>query len=61
MEIKLQKEKFLIKTSKDLGKTWTSYNGQIKSDKINNGFAHPFFINCHNGDILLGIAMTNEA
>ena len=56
---KTTKGKILIKTSKDLGKTWTSYNGEIKSDKINNGIAHPFFINCHNGDILLGIATTN--
>ena len=56
---KNNKGKILIKTSKDLGKTWTSYNGEIKSDKINNGIAHPFFINCHNGDILLGIATTN--
>lgn len=56
---KTTKGKILIKTSKDLGKTWTSYNGEIKSDKINNGLAHPFFINCHNGDILLGIATTN--
>ena len=56
---KTTKGKILIKTSKDLGKTWTSYSGEIKSDKINNGIAHPFFINCHNGDILLGIATTN--
>ena len=56
---KNNKGKILIKTSKDSGKTWTSYNGEIKSDKINNGIAHPFFINCHNGDILLGIATTN--
>lgn len=56
---KNNKGKILIKTSKDLGKTWTPYNGEIKSDKINNGIAHPFFINCHNGDILLGIATTN--
>ena len=56
---KNNKGKILIETSKDLGKTWTSYNGEIKSDKINNGIAHPFFINCHNGDILLGIATTN--
>lgn len=55
---KTNKGKILIKTSGDLGETWTSYNQEIKSDKI-TGFAHPFFINCNNGDILLGIATTN--
>ncbi|TXJ40521.1 sialidase family protein [Brachyspira aalborgi] len=55
---KTTKGKILIKTSKDLGKTWISNNVEIKGDKI-TGFAHPFFINCHNGDILLGIATTN--
>lgn len=52
--------KILIKTSKDGGKNWTAYNGSIKNDNIATGFAHPFFINCHNGDILLGISTTNE-
>lgn len=56
---KTNKGKILIKTSGDLGETWTSYNQEIKSDKI-SGFAHPFFINCNNGDILLGIATTNN-
>ena len=56
---KNNKGKILIKTSKDAGTSWTSYNGNIKSDNITNGFAHPFFINCNNGDILLGIATTN--
>ena len=55
---KTNKGKILIKTSGDLGETWTSYNQEIKDDKI-TGFAHPFFINCNNGDILLGIATTN--
>ena len=52
--------KILIKTSKDGGTNWSAYNGSIKNDDIATGFAHPFFINCHNGDILLGIATTNE-
>lgn len=52
------KGQILISTSKDLGKTWISNNVEIKGDKI-TGFAHPFFINCNNGDILLGIATTN--
>ena len=55
---KYLKGEILIKTSKDLGKTWISNNVEIKDDKI-TGFAHPFFINCNNGDILLGIATTN--
>ena len=53
--------KILIKTSKDGGTNWTSYSGDIKNDDITTGFAHPFFINCYNGDILLGIATTNES
>lgn len=56
---KTNKGKILIKTSGDLGQTWTSYNQEIKGEKI-SGFAHPFFINCNNGDILLGIATTNN-
>lgn len=56
---KTNKGKILIKTSGDLGETWTSYNQEIKNEKI-SGFAHPFFINCNNGDILLGIATTNN-
>lgn len=56
---KTNKGKILIKTSGDLGQTWTSYNQEIKNEKI-SGFAHPFFINCNNGDILLGIATTNN-
>ena len=52
--------KILIKTSKDAGTNWTSYNGNIKNDDIKTGSAHPFFINCYDGDILLGIATTNE-
>lgn len=56
---KTNKGKILIKTSGDSGETWTSYNQEIKNEKI-SGFAHPFFINCNNGDILLGIATTNN-
>ncbi len=52
--------KILIKTSKDGGTNWTAYNGSIKNDDIATGFAHPFFINCYDGSILLGIATTNE-
>ncbi len=56
---KNNKGKILIKTSKDSGKTWNLCNEEIKSENIIKGIAHPFFINCHNGEILLGIATTN--
>ena len=52
--------KILIKTSKNGGTNWSAYNGSIKNDDIATGFAHPFFINCYDGSILLGIATTNE-
>ena len=52
--------KILIKTSKNGGKNWSAYSGSIKNDYITTGFAHPFFINCYDGSILLGIATTNE-
>ena len=52
--------KILIKTSKDGGTNWRAYDGSIKNDDIATGFAHPFFINCYDGSILLGIATTNE-
>ncbi|TXJ44888.1 exo-alpha-sialidase [Brachyspira aalborgi] len=52
--------KILIKTSKDGGTNWSACNGNIKNDYIDTGFAHPFFINCYDGSILLGIATTNE-
>lgn len=52
--------KILIKTSKDGGTNWSACNGNIKNDYIATGFAHPFFINCYDGSILLGIATTNE-
>ena len=57
---KNKKGEILIKTSKDAGTNWTQYSGSIKNDNITNGFAHPFFINCNNGEILLGIATTNK-
>lgn len=52
--------KILIKTSKNGGRDWSAYSGSIKNDYITTGFAHPFFINCYDGSILLGIATTNE-
>ena len=39
-----------IKRSSDLGMTWTDSDFTPDS-----GYSYPFFINCHNGDILLGV------
>lgn len=39
-----------IKRSSDLGMTWTDSDFTPAS-----GYSYPFFINCHNGDILLGV------
>ena len=39
-----------IKRSSDLGMTWTDSDFTPE-----NGYSYPFFINCHNGDILLGV------
>ena len=39
-----------IKRSSDLGNTWTDLHFTPE-----NGYSYPFFINCHNGDILLGV------
>ena len=47
-----------IKRSSDMGKTWfeTTVNGTTSDI----GYIHPFFINCHNGDILLGVTSNNS-
>ena len=39
-----------IKRSPDLGMTWEDLHFTPE-----NGYSYPFFINCHNGDILLGV------
>ena len=39
-----------IKRSSDLGMTWEDLHFTPDS-----GYSYPFFINCHNGDILLGV------
>ncbi|TXJ13968.1 exo-alpha-sialidase [Brachyspira aalborgi] len=39
-----------IKRSSDLGMTWEDLHFTPE-----NGYSYPFFINCHNGDILLGV------
>ena len=42
-----------VKRSSNMGASWdeTTVNGTISGV----GYIHPFFINCHNGDILLGV------
>ena len=55
------KGQLLIKESKDSGKNWTEVNAPSIGTDLNNSYVHPFFINCHNGDILLGVATTNAS
>ena len=48
-----------IKRSEDLGQTWTDI--QANYEGFSGMYTHPFFINCHDGSVLLGIATTNSA
>lgn len=43
----------IVKRSTDMGKTWlqSTVSGTVSSAS----YSRPFFINCHNGDVLLGI------
>lgn len=52
------KGKLIGKRSSDFGKTWTEFTAFV-DDANPSSYVHPFFINCHNGDILLGISTTN--
>ena len=45
-----------IKRSSDLGMTWTDLHFTPE-----NGYSYPFFINCHNGDILLGVTTATKS
>ena len=45
-----------IKRSSDLGMTWTDSDFTPDS-----GYSYPFFINCHNGDILLGVTTATKS
>lgn len=54
------KGKLIGKRSSDFGKNWTEFTA-ITENNFGDSHVHPFFINCHNGDILLGISTTNEA
>lgn len=42
-----------VKRSSDSGKTWTE--SKVTSSGSGACYFRPFFINCHNGDVLLGI------
>ena len=55
------KGQLLIKESRDSGKNWTEVNAPSIGTDLNNSYVHPFFINCHNGDILLGVSTTNAS
>lgn len=43
----------VVKRSTDMGKTWmqSTVNGTVSTAS----YSRPFFINCHNGDVLLGV------
>lgn len=43
----------IVKRSTDMGKTWlqSTVSGTVSSAS----YSRPFFINCHNGDVLLGV------
>lgn len=45
-----------IKRSSDLGMTWEDLHFTPDS-----GYSYPFFINCHNGDILLGVTTATKS
>ena len=49
----------LVKKSSDMGRTWTEVRANYEG--FANMYTHPFFINCHNGDVLMGVATTNKA
>ena len=45
-----------IKRSQDMGMTWEDLHFTPDS-----GYSYPFFINCHNGDILLGVTTATKS
>ncbi|TXJ44861.1 exo-alpha-sialidase [Brachyspira aalborgi] len=45
-----------IKRSSDMGMTWEDLHFTPE-----NGYSYPFFINCHNGDILLGVTTATKS
>ena len=54
------KGKIIGKRSSDFGKSWTEFT-EFTDNDFNDSYIHPFFINSHDGSILLGIATTNTA
>ena len=48
----------LVKRSSDMGRTWTEVQANT-SDGFNGMYTHPFFINGHDGSVLMGVATTN--
>ena len=46
-----------VKRSSDMGKTWTEF--QARYEGFSSMYTHPFFINCHDGGVLMGVATTN--
>lgn len=49
----------VVKRSSDMGKTWYSATANTSDSGLNDIYTHPFFINCHDGSVLMGIATTN--
>ena len=47
----------VVKRSSDMGKTWSQAN--VNYEGFSSMYTHPFFINCHDGGILMGVATTN--
>lgn len=43
----------VVKRSTDMGKTWSHIT--VNGTQASSSYSRPFFINCHNGDVLLGI------
>lgn len=43
----------VVKRSTDMGKTWSPIT--VNGTQTSSSYSRPFFINCHNGDVLLGI------
>lgn len=43
----------VVKRSTDMGKTWSPIT--VNGTQESSSYSRPFFINCHNGDVLLGI------
>lgn len=49
---------FTVRRSSDMGKTWSTVT--VVSSSSGSAYINPFFINCHNGDILLGVVSNKQ-